>query len=1021
MLGDLFRRNSKRASTPVNQSRRRLASAVRVAYEPLEGRAYMSFSAPVSYPAASSPVAMITADVNNDGNPDVLTSNAGGSVTVLLGNGDATFHAPQVSPLGLVSVGSSYTGSQAGTLAAADFNNDGRIDVASVVSGTSAVIALGNGDGTFSSPHLTSLGSGPTRITTGDVNADGRTDLLVANDVGTGSVSVVLGNGDGTFAAALTYAAGPSAQDVKAADMNHDGKLDLVVADAVSAGSVSVLLGNGDGSFQPYRAYYAFSAPYRMQIEDFNNDGNPDVCVANSYTSSFVTILLGNPDGSLQPYHSYDTGSQPWELDAVDVDGDGKADLVDSNGSTYQVELNNGDGTFAPPTSMPGAGLAFAADDFNRDGVADIAGANLANVGVLINNTPAMTNVGAAVGFQVSLPPTTSAGSPLAMTLSAVDAAGNVVPDFLGTVHVTTTDPRMSGSTFTFTAADAGTHTFATGFTLYTVGTQTVTVSGPAQLTGSATVNVTGAATSRFAIAAGAATAVAGNALSFTVTTQDAFGNLSPGYTGTVHFSSTDVQAGLPADYAFTPDDHGVHTFTAVLKTAGAQVIKAADATTPATSGASASILVTPAAASSLGLVGGGGHIGSAHPAIVTAYDAFGNVATGYTGTIHLASSDPAALVSADATATNGVAVFSVTPMTLGAQTLTATDVASAALTATEATVGTPGDAATFRMSAAPGGVAGSTQNLTLTAFDAFGNVAVDYAGSVAFSSSDPQATLPFYTFNPADNGSHTFALVLRTAGAQSLTARDYFNPSIIATQSGIVVTPAPAVSVRVPALQGSVAGVAQQVTITARDAYGNVASDYRGTLAFSSSDTLAALPAAYTFTAADAGAHTFSVTFKSAGGQTFTVQDTATAAVTSFQRDIQITPAAVAGFALRAPSNVTAGVAFSVTVSAVDAFGNTITGYAGKIHFSGPSGGGNLLPADYTFTPADAGAHTFSVTLASTGTQTLSVSDLLNNALKSSTSVTVKTSTNTGGTGGGGGGGGTGGGGTGGGGKKVV
>ena len=95
-------------------------------------------------------------------------------------------------------------------------------------------------------------------------------------------------------------------------------------------------------------------------------------------------------------------------------------------------------------------------------------------------------------------------------------------------------------------------------------------------------------------------------------------------------------------------------------------------------------------------------------------------------------------------------------------------------------------------------------------------------------------------------------------------------------------------------------------------------------------------------FTAADAGVHTFSVRLLTAGGTTFAVQDAANAANPAFnysQRDITVTPAAFAGIAITAPSNVTAGVAFNMQVLAVDAFGNVVAGYTGKIHFSGPSG----------------------------------------------------------------------------------
>jgi hypothetical protein len=294
------------------------------------------------------------------------------------------------------------------------------------------------------------------------------------------------------------------------------------------------------------------------------------------------------------------------------------------------------------------------------------------------------------------------------------------------------------------------------------------------------------------------------------------------------------------------------------------------------------------------------------------------------------------------------------------------------------------------------------------------------------------QPSFPFYTFTTADVGTHTFAVTLRTSGSQSISASDYINPSISGTQSGIYITPGAATSVSVTALHATVAGVSQPVTVAAHDAFGNIAASYAGTVLLSSSDTQAALPAAYAFTAADAGTHTFDIALKSSGGQTFTVQDALSGTVLYSQRDIAVSAAAMAGFAFRSPTNATAGAAFSLTLSAVDAFGNTITGYTGKIHFSGPSGGGNLLPADYTFTAADAGTHLFSVTLASTGTQTLTVGDTANAQWKSSMSITVKSGTTSTGGGGGGtatggggtstGGGGTAtGGGTGGGGKKIV
>src|SRR5262249_18256870 len=98
------------------------------------------------------------------------------------------------------------------------------------------------------------------------------------------------------------------------------------------------------------------------------------------------------------------------------------------------------------------------------------------------------------------------------------------------------------------------------------------------------------------------ASTTAGVARSVTVSAFDLAGNPDPAYTGTVHFTSSDYQADLPADYTFTAADHGTHTFSVTLKTAGDQSISVGDYT--AFAFASATATVTPAAASALGLVG---------------------------------------------------------------------------------------------------------------------------------------------------------------------------------------------------------------------------------------------------------------------------------------------------------------------------------------------------------------------------------------------------------------------------------
>src|SRR5262249_8756006 len=125
----------------------------------------------------------------------------------------------------------------------------------------------------------------------------------------------------------------------------------------------------------------------------------------------------------------------------------------------------------------------------------------------------------------------------------------------------------------------------------------------------------------------------------------------------------------------------------------------------------------------------------------------------------------------------------------------------------------------------------------------------------------------------------------------------------------------------------------------------------------------------------------------KTAGSQSLTATDTATSSITGGQSGIMVTAAAATHLAISAPANVSIGVAFSVTVTALDAYGNVATGYPGNIHFTS-SDHKAILPSDYTFVAADAGVHTFTVTLKSSGTQTLTATDRNTGSIKGSASV---------------------------------
>ena len=289
----------------------------------------------------------------------------------------------------------------------------------------------------------------------------------------------------------------------------------------------------------------------------------------------------------------------------------------------------------------------------------------------------------------------------------------------------------------------------------------------------------------------------AGVAHSVTVKALDTWGNVATGYTGTIHFTSSDSAAVLPADYTFTAADKGIHKFTngLTLKTAGSNWVRATDTGNGPVTG-SQTVTVTPGAARTFGVSVAANPFaaGSAHSVTVKALDAYGNTVTGYTGTVHFSSTDSQALLPTNYTflpGDNGSHKFTngVTLKTAGSQSVTANDTATTSIKGSGTVTVTPGTAKTLSVSIAANPFpAGSAHSVTVKALDAYGNVATGYTGTIHFTSSDGEAVLPpgNYTFSGADAGTHKFTngLTLNTAGSQSVTATDNSHSSITGTQT---------------------------------------------------------------------------------------------------------------------------------------------------------------------------------------------------------------------------------------------
>jgi hypothetical protein len=384
----------------------------------------------LDYATDLTPQDVAAADFNGDGKVDLAVATGNNSVSVLLGVGDGTFPTHVEYPVP----------GHPSAIVTGDFNGDGKLDIATVDPYQSEIsILLGNGDGTFQAHQEYLTGNHPVAMATADVNGDGKLDIIVV-DFADNKVAVLLGNGDGTFKAHVDYATGNAPSAVAIGDFNGDGKLDLAVPDNTDT-TVAILLGNGDGSFQGPIPFPTATAPNSVVTGDFNGDGKLDLAVGTS--NKAVSILLGNGDGTFQNHKEYTIGANAVIVATADLNSDGKLDLVSANlnDNTVSTLVGNGDGTFKGqsvfPTSAGPTGVAIG--DFNGNGKLDIAvAASTANtVSVLTDNVISLTPSVLAYGTQTSGPAyavtkntTLKNGGTTAYTVGAIAFIGAYNTDF---------------------------------------------------------------------------------------------------------------------------------------------------------------------------------------------------------------------------------------------------------------------------------------------------------------------------------------------------------------------------------------------------------------------------------------------------------------------------------------------------------------------------------------------------------------------------------------------------------------
>ncbi len=690
---------------------------------------------------------------------------------------------------------------------------------------------------------------------------------------------------------------------------------------------------------------------------------------------------------------------------------------------TVGTDNNVTTGTIGGFSAMPNTDPLIPGD-LNRDGIVNVSDETVLNQLLAGDHPTPIQPLFPATHFSVSASSPVTAGTAYTVTVTALDEFNNVAILYSGTAHFTTSDVGSGvdlPSDYTFVAGssgDSGIHTFSNGVTLSTAGAQTITATDTSSpgITGNGAFLVDGEVISGLRVSAPLA-AVGGTYFTTTVTAVDTHGNVASGYTGTVHFSSSDGSATLPANYTFTSgsgDDNGVHVFTssAKLVTSGNQTITATDTVTSSIKGSA--VANVAGAASQLAIsYSASPTSGTPFTITVTAEDSSTNVATAYQGTVSFATNDTAVGASVPANYTftaadQGVHVFTdgVTLIASDYQTITATDLANNSITGSSAifipvtiwiptnltaalggTVTVPIDVnglldtvngnyglsggqfivqydtsvftgpPTPLLGSIPGqgtlwGVSDANPSLGLFELTSNGSyqLTTTSGGSLALldftvKSNAPLGATPIYLM--ADDGGGPPATNLTDYNFNAYSLDPAPQDTANSTDGQVTIDPTDvATHLAVTTPSSVTAGSPSTFTVTAKDASNSTATSYTGTIHFGDSDggPSSAVPGDYTFVAADDGVHTFTngLTLVTAGSQSITATDMTMSGIRG-SATLNVNPAAAATLAVNTPDIANSGISFTVTVTALDSYGNAATGYTGTVHFSSTDGSAEL------------------------------------------------------------------------------
>lgn len=319
------------------------------------------------YDVTSRALAHVTVDIDHDGDLDVVVANdSSRRITIFSNNGQGEFTSTTTP------IASRF----AQSIVAADFNNDGYLDLATGDLETASVITVlfNDGAGNFSQSQAITAGRVARNITTGDFDGDGDVDLALANQSGfTNQTVTLLENNNGVFSVQANIDGGADPLAITSGDYDNDGDVDLVTTNTYTTG-ITLITNEGAGVWSS--TFIAGGAvSFVIVSEDFDNDGYVDLATSDEQSQSFT--IYKNNQGVMQVHNVITVSGSPQALTVVDINDDGSKDVVGVSAQSQNVSvmLNDGQGNFATSTDVF-VGFSpryISGGDYDADGDVDLA------------------------------------------------------------------------------------------------------------------------------------------------------------------------------------------------------------------------------------------------------------------------------------------------------------------------------------------------------------------------------------------------------------------------------------------------------------------------------------------------------------------------------------------------------------------------------------------------------------------------------------------------------------------------